>query len=64
MIEKLRKEQTQTETLLALIGTGTVFMQRKEQIAYDERILNVVSGYDKNDKVNYLKNLSLVLADK
>ena len=62
LIEKLRREQTQTETLLALINTGTVFKQRGDQIKYDQSIYNVVSGYDKADMNYYLKNIALVLS--
>lgn len=63
-INSLKAEQNITEMTITQINTGVdvVVAQRREYRARNRRLKNIANEYNKNNVLEYLKNIALVLA--
>lgn len=64
MINSIKKEQNLTEVLIEQLKTGREIAQpkRKKYKTFDTRLKNVIDDYDRDNIVEYLKNLSSIIA--
>ena len=59
LIEKLRKEQSNTENILCRIETGFHYKKKKSDKEYDDRLFNIVKSFDNNVE-DYIKTIILI----
>jgi hypothetical protein len=64
LIEFFRKEQDATEVKIAQINCGQKFERRRSAIKKDEAIKFVAENYESDDKMKYMKIMSLALRKK
>jgi len=52
LVEKIRKEQSNSENYITLINTGKVFERDDKQVNLDKRMKNIVENYKKIDCID------------
>ena len=62
LIQQFRLEQKNTEVLLSQLEVGDNYSRKKNVIAKDEKIFDLVSQYNKKDLNNFMNSLCLVLS--
>ena len=61
IIELFRLEQGNTEIRLVQLLTGSINKTKPTTIEKNEKLFNIVLSYDKDNIIDYLKKISLVL---
>jgi len=61
-VDCIKLEQSNTENLITELGTGkTIKRLHNRYVAFNNRLDNIVSVYKKDNLLNYLENISLVI---
>ncbi|CAF1124067.1 unnamed protein product, partial [Brachionus calyciflorus] len=61
LVDWFRKEDKLTKEKLVLIKTGVKYTRKTEYIKLDERIKEILSGYDRDNFDKFLDSLTLIL---
>jgi hypothetical protein len=61
-IDCIKLEQSNTENLITELATGkTIKRPHSKYVAFNNRLENIVSEYKKENLLNYLENISLII---